>query len=1549
VASAARVPANARTLGALPSTEKLTFVVVLRSHDQAGLDSFLQDVSAPDSPQFRHFLNADQYNDRFGPAPETVDNVSSRLRQLGLDVEVSGGVLTVSGAAGVVGRALHTGFSQYRLPSGRLAYANTSSAALASDVASSVVGVVGLDDLTEATHVSTPRAAAPVEATLAAAGCPTPGAVGRGPYRADQIAAYYGLTSAYAENDYGAGVNVAVVELETFSAADIAFYEGCYGSTAHVSVVPVVSGAGSGDDGGAEATLDVEDIAGLVPKASITSYEAPNTLSNMLRVFQRIARDDTAQVVSTSWALCEPELPAGFAAAERTTFEQMAAQGQSVFAASGDLGSEGCGADAGLAVDDPASQPEVTGVGGTSLGSPTGPEYVWNAFGLASGGGVSRIWPMPSWQRGVGVGAGSSGAPCNAAPGRYCREVPDVSASAAPYAGYAVYLSGAWVAYGGTSAAAPTWAALMALVDAKCTDNRLGLINPVLYAMEAQGVDAYHDVSDGSNDLLSNGNYTAAPGYDMVTGLGSPVGSTLISDLCGTTVTVAPTSVHASTSQPVTFTYIAPSPAGLSNGAVTLTIPTGWSPPSTSPSAAGYTTASAGTVSVSGSTVTVTALNLDPGATVAIHYGDSSGGGGGALAPSTAQVSSFVAHWRQGPTGAFNAVANSPAVSVYSHAADGSGTVGVAADSSPAGVVNYVQANTTATLTFTYRPATLSYLEDDEVTIEVPDDWTTPTTGSGAGKVTSSAGHVAVIGRRIDVSQLDMDAGDSLTITYAAATAPNAVEISTFPTAMVGVGGVPGALSSSPSVLVSVTPGGDGSISVSGTAYAGQPTTLTFKYSPYLGSGQNEGEVDVTIPHDWTPPQASSATSPGYVTSDVGDVSISGTWTIRVTNVKLAIGEQLTIVYGANASGGGAAMAPPTPGRSSFYAAQTSFAGVTPVALYNPANLQVLQLAGNGAGSMTIGSTWVAADSQTWLLFQYTLDGGLGMVNGEVTVDVPAGWSPPSTDSSAAGYVTTSTGTLVISPDDPRRIEVTGLNFTSGGGFLLEYGKKPSTDGVARAPSTPGTSTFNASMSNNGGPLAQLASSPSVQVLAPAADGTGTITASPSSVVASAPTTLTFVYTPDTGTCVVNGEVDITVPAGWTAPQWTDGVAPGFVSASTGGTPQVGGPDRRTIKVTFTLGLGDPLRITYGDATPPGAGEAGVFIAQMANAGGTLTAVASSPSVTVAASGGGSGGGGGTGGGGTGGGGSGGGGTGGGGALVSPQVQRIAGVDRIGTAIAASQTGFSKDASARAVVLARADSFADALAGTPLAAVRGGPLLLTPSAQLDGRVRGEIDRVLPKGATVYLLGGTSALAGGVADELTADGYAVKRLAGADRYGTAVAIAHELGDPGTVFEASGLTFPDALSAGTAASREGAAIVLTAGGILPAATAQYLAAHPGDVRVAVGGPAATADPSAHAYRGADRYATSLLVANAFFPTPGAVGFASGATFPDALAGGVISAIAGGPILLVPPIGSLQEDTRTYVHDAATSASAFWLFGGTASVDSTVLDEINVAANS
>jgi hypothetical protein len=298
-------------------------------------------------------------------------------------------------------------------------------------------------------------------------------------------------------------------------------------------------------------------------------------------------------------------------------------------------------------------------------------------------------------------------------------------------------------------------------------------------------------------------------------------------------------------------------------------------------------------------------------------------------------------------------------------------------------------------------------------------------------------------------------------------------------------------------------------------------------------------------------------------------------------------------------------------------------------------------------------------------------------------------------------------------------------------------------------------------------------------------------------------------------------------------------------------------------------------------------------------------------------------------------------------AATTSNFLRVSGADRVATAIASSKNQYFASQSAHAVVLTRADDFPDALAGTPLAAKVGGPLLLTSRGGLDAVVRAEIIRAAPAGSTVYIIGGPNAMSSDVDDAVAALGDLPKRVYGADRYATAVAIAHELGDPSTVFEATGLNFPDALAAGPAAVKAGGAILLTAGARQAPATADYLAAHPSGPRFALGGPAAAADPSAQAFIGTDRYDTAAQVADQFFPAATAVGLATGQAFPDALAAGYNLGAKQAPLLLVPSAGALPAPVVTEIlFDFATVRDAI-VFGGPAAVSDGVAAQAGALA--
>ncbi len=405
-----------------------------------------------------------------------------------------------------------------------------------------------------------------------------------------QIAGAYGAGALYRQGDDGAGQRIAVFELEPFLRADLAHFDACYfgaaGSTAMMRRLHVheVGGGQPYGTGAGEANLDVEDLSALAPGARIDVYLAPQ--SDALGQYAEIIDADRDRIITTSWGECEQAAQAGqrgLQQAENLLFEQAAAQGQTVVAAAGDSGSDDCAggvapsaAENPLSVDDPASQPYVLGVGGTAIddtGTQTGSiapplEHAWNdgtAYG-AGGGGISDSWTMPAWQRDTRIpGIALPGSPayraadrleahtgyapgfCGDSPGdrgARCRLVPDVSAQADEFTGGVTVYSRAdrsrhdpsgWTTTGGTSSAAPIWAASLALAGSSpaCslsarTRDGVGFAPPLLYELASDPASyaaSFTDVRVGNNDVygLDDGRvFRAGRGYDLATGLGSP-------------------------------------------------------------------------------------------------------------------------------------------------------------------------------------------------------------------------------------------------------------------------------------------------------------------------------------------------------------------------------------------------------------------------------------------------------------------------------------------------------------------------------------------------------------------------------------------------------------------------------------------------------------------------------------------------------------------------------------------------------------------------------------------------------------------------------------------------------------------------------------------------------------------------------------------------------------------------------------------------------------------------------------------------------------------
>ncbi|WP_234535543.1 S53 family peptidase [Streptomyces shenzhenensis] len=575
IGTAPRVPAGASAVGATAPGTTLHLSVHLSPRDPKRLTDFVTAVSTPGSPLYHHYLAKGQFASAFGPTRATIAGVSQALKAAGLSPgKVSSDGLSIPVTA-TVARASHafgTKFRNVRLKDGTTRYLNTSAPALPADVAASVTGIVGLSNVSTVTshhsavrHVSEPTSLARSSPRTVAPRTYSPGLCadftgsgltdGTDYYSPGKLAGNYGMTSSSA---VGAGQTVAVFELENVDNASIASYQSCLGTSTSVSHVYVDTTAGSGAaagstvDGatvGVESALDIEDLIGLVPGASIIDYQGVDASSatdqNVIDVYQKMVTDDQAQVISTSWGLCEALESSATANAENTIFAEAAAQGQSVVAASGDSGSSDCEPATGsssAAVDDPASQPYVTGVGGTTMNGSgsSATQAAWNSGGAGSGGGVSARWKPTVYQGGVATTT--------------MRAVPDVAALADPGAGYPIYylddtqsaspLPGI---IGGTSGAAPTWAAAIVQANASgaCqTNGQVGFLNDAVYrAGRSDYPSGFWDVTSGNNSVFATG-FTAVAGYDEVTGLGAPKEAGLITSVCapkGTAATGAST------------------------------------------------------------------------------------------------------------------------------------------------------------------------------------------------------------------------------------------------------------------------------------------------------------------------------------------------------------------------------------------------------------------------------------------------------------------------------------------------------------------------------------------------------------------------------------------------------------------------------------------------------------------------------------------------------------------------------------------------------------------------------------------------------------------------------------------------------------------------------------------------------------------------------------------------------------------------------------------------------------------------------------------------
>ena len=508
----------------------MNVTVSLALRNETRLEAYIARISDPRSRAYGQHLTPAQFSALYGPTASQVQQVTANLRANGLRVTSVSPNRTLVQALGTVS-AVESAFGVtvsdwHDRDQNRDFFGNDTQPTLPARIAPFVVGVAGLNNHYQRRRISR----APVSLPSAAG----PG----GGYTPADLRSAFDTGPLETSLVPGSGQPLGLFELDDFSQANITTFDTNY---ALLTVPPqriTVDGGPTPNGGEVEVELDIEVMHALAPSSPITVWEGPNTDDSALNTYNAMVVSDATPSNSTSWGICEANTTPADMTALDDVFKQAAAQGQSFFAASGDNGAYDCaGSKANttlIAVDSPADDPYVTGVGGTALtlnsSGGYGSEIAWSDTtktpNRGSGGGLSSQFPIPGWQSGLGVQNTYSNGN---------RQVPDVALDADPRTGYSVYVTDGsgtgWKLYGGTSASAPAWAAITALANQYANSRNqpnLGFVNPALYRLASSGppYTPFHDVTSGGNLY-----YPATFGWDFATGWGSVDAYNLARDL----------------------------------------------------------------------------------------------------------------------------------------------------------------------------------------------------------------------------------------------------------------------------------------------------------------------------------------------------------------------------------------------------------------------------------------------------------------------------------------------------------------------------------------------------------------------------------------------------------------------------------------------------------------------------------------------------------------------------------------------------------------------------------------------------------------------------------------------------------------------------------------------------------------------------------------------------------------------------------------------------------------------------------------------------------
>jgi subtilase family serine protease len=580
---------------------RVTMMFRMTNAQEAALNDLLQSQQDPKSADYHRWLSPEEYAARFGVSANDRNQAVSWLQSQGFTVDEigrNGRSVTFTGSTRQIDAAFHTSMHHY-LVKGKTYYGNATEPSVPSAFAGLVLGFRGLNNFRLAPRPNQKLVSAGVTSQFTSA------VTGNHFLSPSDFGTIYDLNALYAAGINGSGQSIVIVGQTDIDLTDIRTFRSLSGLPPNdpgIVLVPGSADPGTSKDDLPEADLDLEWAGAVAPNAQLTYVNSSNVMDSL----QYAVDQNLAPVVSISYGDCEQHFSSQDVAVLSAIAQQANAQGVTVVAASGDSGAADCdgstatAASQGLAVDLPAALPYVTGMGGTEFHEATTswsasntarngsalsymPEGSWNDTSVAGslaagGGGRSTYFSKPGWQSAAGV------------PNDAARDVPDLSLSASPgHDGYLVCSGGSCVngfrsasgnlfVVGGTSAAAPSFAGMVALINQK-TNTLQGNINPTLYSLYAAAPAAFHDVTTGGNQVpCVNGSpdcgsgmigYSAGPGYDQATGLGSVDALNLL--------TVWPVPQSASVPPPV------PAPAAPGSTPASTPDPVSTSNPTTAP------------------------------------------------------------------------------------------------------------------------------------------------------------------------------------------------------------------------------------------------------------------------------------------------------------------------------------------------------------------------------------------------------------------------------------------------------------------------------------------------------------------------------------------------------------------------------------------------------------------------------------------------------------------------------------------------------------------------------------------------------------------------------------------------------------------------------------------------------------------------------------------------------------------------------------------------------------------------------------------------------